>query len=236
MEEYNQRLTDLYGLVSGDIAADTILPAGIELLAEIKNRIQNEGKNSAGGRIGSYSTKPLYASAKSFIKGGFTPQGKPGAQGAQYLKTHANLKKAKATKKVGSTFISGVKLVPRVDKRGKVIQLKNDYSEHKSMYLARGYEELRAIQGLRIDTVNLRYSGNLMDSYQLQKIGQYVILGLTEELSVLKKEGMEKKYGYVFNATSGEIERYVNRASGLFARLTRGMLAEGFAPQPVIEQ
>jgi len=42
-----------------------IRSVAFDVLAEMKHRIQNEGKATSGGSIGSYSTKPLYISKKS---------------------------------------------------------------------------------------------------------------------------------------------------------------------------
>jgi len=187
-EQYNENLTKLYGLVSGDLAKDTIYPAAIELLASIKFRIRELGKNSAGGNIGNYSTKPMYASRSQFVKGGFKAGGKA---------THEQ----------------------------RFFGLKTVKSANKTMYLAEGYKELRDVQGLRTDIVNLAYRGDLLASYQSQKIGQYVILGFTTELSVLKRGGLEKKYGDVFHATPEEKEKYIAKVNFSMARITRNTIA-----------
>lgn len=56
---------------------EVIRDAGLGLLALQKKRIFEEGKNSKGGQIGKYSTKPLYFDPKdSPVK--FTPKGKTG--------------------------------------------------------------------------------------------------------------------------------------------------------------
>lgn len=230
-EEYNERLTELYGLVSGDITADTIVPAARELLFEIKNRIANEGQNSNGVNIGEYSTKPIYVTPQNFVSpGAFAPGGKIGAKGSKSVLT----RHVKQADKLGN----GRGFLKYLDgKKGKhYTQLKNDHSDYKSMYLAEGYSELRQIQGLRIDIVNLTYRGDLLMSYQMQKISQYVLLGLTEESSVLKRSGLEKKYGDVFHGTSAEIERYISRVNFSMSRLTRGILSgEGVQGVPIVE-
>ncbi len=219
-EQYNENLTKLYGLVSGDLSKDTILPAAYELLAAIKERISVQGKNTADGNIGNYSTEPIYACPSQFAKpGSFTPGGKSGA-GKKVLKTYVNQ---------ADQLEHGRKFLPFLKTRkGKhYTQLKRDYSDYKSMYLAEGYQELRDVQGLRTDIVNFTYRGDLMESYQLQKISQYVVLGLTTELSVLKRQGLEKKFGDVFHATAQEKEAYISRANYSFLRITRNTI-KGF--------
>lgn len=53
--------------------------AATALKAEMLDRIFGQGKDSTGGKIGSYSTKPYYADKESFIrKGSFKPVGKYG--------------------------------------------------------------------------------------------------------------------------------------------------------------
>lgn len=77
-EEYAQRAVD-----------SVYIPAANGLLAAIKNRIVNEGENSAGGKIGSYSTKPIYAGPEQFVKrGSFTAQGKTGEKVFKNGKPH----------------------------------------------------------------------------------------------------------------------------------------------------
>lgn len=188
-EEYNERLTQLHGLVSGDLAEDVILVPALELLAAIRLRISAEGKNSADGNIGSYSTKPIYVEPKVFIKGGFKAGRKADKEAVFY----------------------GQKQVKK--------------SVNKTMYLPEGYKELRDIQGLRTDIMNFKYSGDLLQSYQAQKFSQYVVLGLTEEKSVLKRGGLERRFGPVFYATDQEKERYIKKVNFLLARITRNTIA-----------
>lgn len=224
-EEYTERLGDLYGLISGDLAEDAIVPAGLELLAAIKLRISQEGKNSADGNIGDYSTKPIYVQPQQFANAGsFRPQGKPRAKGAKYVQTR-------------KAFTIGLKPTKESTRgRAQFTQVKNDYSSYKSMYLAEGYRELRDVQGLRTDIINFSYRGDLLQDYQLQKISQYVVLGMTTEKSALIRGGLERRFGPVFYATEQEIQAYTSRATYLITRLTRGILSnEGLQAIPVIE-
>lgn len=224
-EEYNDKLIELHGLVSGNLTADTILPAGVELLSAIKTRIEIEGKDSTDAPIGQYSTKPFYASPNQFIKGGFTPMGKQGAKGSKTIVTSQILSMQKVTRQTNAGFIMGRQLAPIKNKKNKKeSQVKNDYSQYKTMYLKEGYRELREIQGLQIEKINFKYSGDLLESYQTQLISLYVVLGLTEELSVKKKEGLEKKFGPVLYATEKEMDDYKRRATYLLNRITRSVI------------
>lgn len=79
IKEHLERLKDLAHTASAEAALEIRIPAANRLLANTKNRIINEGKATDGSRIGNYSTRPLYASKKSFVKkGAFKPQGKTG--------------------------------------------------------------------------------------------------------------------------------------------------------------
>lgn len=221
-EEYNEHLTNLYGLVSGDLSADTIGVAAPELLDSIKERILKEGKNSNDGSIGQYSTKPLYASKNSFIrKGAFSPQGKNtgsnGIIGERLVPTQL-FNQGKPLKYSGKFLKAVLKDSKRKYKRYTIV--KADLTKRTSMYLPEGYKELRDIQSLRTDFVNLSYRGDLLQDYQMAKDAQAYLLGFTNEQQVKKREGLEAKYGHVFKATTGEKDNYINRVNSLLNRLT----------------
>jgi len=73
-----QYISNMNELLQG-VSASAYLPAVNELLAEVKNRISRDGKNTAGGKTGDYSSKPMYASKKQFVRtGSFKPIGKTG--------------------------------------------------------------------------------------------------------------------------------------------------------------
>ena len=205
-EEYNQRLTELYGLVSGDLAADVIAAPAAELLLSIKRRI-GQGKNTSDSSIGNYSVKPLYASKNTFVKpGAFSPQGKKGIIGDRLVPT-IRLKK------------TGVKKNPVNYKSYSLV--KPNYQVRKTMYLKEGYKELRDIQSLRTDIVNVRYRGDLLNDYQMAKDAQAYLLGFSTELQSKKRKGLEKRFGArIFYATASEIEAYDERVNFNLRRLT----------------
>ncbi len=78
-QEYLQRLKSLRDNATEKVVENIIVPNANELLANIKNRIVRDKKNSSGSSIGQYSTKPIYASVDQFDKrGAFKPIGKRG--------------------------------------------------------------------------------------------------------------------------------------------------------------
>lgn len=75
--QYQDNLNKLLNAASNRQNEVIIVPAAYRLLGNIKNRIMHDGKNSNGGKIGDYSTKPNYYSRDQFVnKGSFKPQGK----------------------------------------------------------------------------------------------------------------------------------------------------------------
>lgn len=224
-EEYTERLQTLYGL-QNDLAEYTILPAAAELLIAIKQRIVNDGKNTADGNIGDYSTKPMYVEKEQFAKpGAFNPQGKNNVMGltmGDRLVPSVRLKQ------------TGIRRNPVKYKRYTIT--KPNLQQRISMYLPEGYKQLRDIQALRTDIMNFKYRGDLINSYKLQKVSQSVLLGLTDPLSAKKREKLEARFGPVFYATGNEIANYTERVSFLMQRLTRGVLqGEGVEVVPTVE-
>jgi len=171
--QYSKQLTELYGLVSGDLAKDTIAVSGRELLFAIKQRVTKQGKGSNENSIGQYSTKPIYVEKQKFVKKG-------------------------SFKRVG-----------KYGERTK-----------RTMYLPEGYKELRDIQGLRTDVVNLKYSGSMVNDYQSLQVSQHVYLGIMSEKNAKKYEGLTMKYGNFYQATQQEKEEYIARTNFLLNRLT----------------
>lgn len=214
VEEYIQRLTDTYGLVSGDLAADVLIVPGEELLEAIKERVFVNGRGTNNNVIGDYSRKPAYFSPSQFIKGGFNAQGKRGNIGDRLVPS-IRLKQ------------TGVKRNPSKYKRYSLVKTGNKMESRKSMYLKEGYKELREIQGLQTAFVDLKYSGSLANSYQSEQDGQSVVLGLTDNINAVKRERLENKYDNVFYATESEIQQTQNKITFLLTRLTRATLTGG---------
>lgn len=88
LEEYNEKIKSLAAVAAESVVESVIVPAANELLAEQKNRIIRDGKNSDNGTIGSYNTKPGYYGKEQFNKkGSFKGVGKNGGtpQKTMYL-------------------------------------------------------------------------------------------------------------------------------------------------------
>lgn len=229
-EELNQRLTDLYGLVSGDLAQDAlVIPAGI-MLASIKKRILS-GKNSNGGDIGNYSQEPIYATKSQFVKkGAFKPQGKYQNQGNRIVPT-VLLGKARKLKQ-------GSKFLPLVEgNRGytRFSVVKNNYEERTSMYLEHGYKQLRDIQSMQTNHVDSKYSGDLLKYYQMQKVVQAVLLGFSQQLQSDKRKRMEQHFNNpIYKPTQQEINEYAKAVNFTLRRLTQNTI-EGLDVAATIE-
>lgn len=79
LEAYIGRLQALAETGSQKAIDSILVPASNALLANIKNRVIREGKNTNEGKIGNYSTKPAYYTKDQFIqKSKFKGVGKNG--------------------------------------------------------------------------------------------------------------------------------------------------------------
>lgn len=218
IKAYTEALEKLESaLVKGDVLDNTIVISAGELLVEIKNRIVKEGRNSQDNAIGQYSTTPIYASQEQFFKkGAFNPQGK----GAKFGLTPGDRLIPTARTKTNSTTKNPVRY-------NKFSVVKPDLTARKTMYLEQGYKQLRDIQGLETQFMNFKYRGDLMNSYQMQKITEAVLLGLTDEKSAKKREGLENRFGNTFYATQEETDNYIAKTNFLLRRITQQFLTGG---------
>ncbi len=81
----------------------------------------------------------------------------------------------------------------------------------KTMKLEYGYKELREIQGLETDKVNLDYSGDLKKSLRVERSEKGVVIGVTEKHNLEKVQKLEKKYQTkIFAFTQKEIQDHHN--------------------------
>lgn len=79
IDEYIQKLQNLSSSAINDAREEVYIRGGNFLLANIKNRIQREGKDSTGSVMPGYSTKPSYFNRDQFVrKSSFSPKGKSG--------------------------------------------------------------------------------------------------------------------------------------------------------------
>ena len=141
-------------------------------------RIFENGQNSAGGNIGQYNSTDPMYVNKKYIRGG----GKLG--------------------------------VPK-GKTGKS-KFKNG-NPHKLNYV-NSYKDLRNRLGKRIDRVNLVFNNDLFSDFaNAQVIGKvkpnkinalWYTTSFKRDINEKKREGLEKKYGTIFNLTKEELELF----------------------------
>lgn len=86
---------------------------------------------------------------------------------------------------------------------------KHGGTPRKTMYLGRGYKELRDIQALRTDFINLQYRGDLINDYRMQKVARDFVIGFTSIKESDKRLGQEIKMGGdIFAPSTEEITDY----------------------------
>lgn len=105
----------------------------------------------------------------------------------------------------------------------------------KTMYLPSGYKQLRDVQGLQTNHVDLKYRGKTRRAYVLEEKEDQVLLGLNTPLAAqIKGEQEDRFQGFIFRATEGEIELYNTGVNASLSRLTRGLL-QGVSAQSLVE-
>jgi len=219
-QEFSDRLRDLHGLVGGDLAKVALGKPALNLYAEIRKRVFEQGKNSDNSNTGQYSVKPLYVSKKMFAKpGAFSPRGKKGEVGDKLVPTY-QLKRG------------NIKPTNRVIKNFSVVKSNN--KPRTTMYLPQGYKELRDIQGFRTDVVDLTYRGELKKDFAIAQDGQAFLIGFKTKPQSDKRFALERQFGPVFYATTQERTKYLQAAAFNLNRLTVGAL-EGQVIAPTFE-
>lgn len=187
-EQFTDKVNNLHSLSAKVAIEGVIIPAAGRMLASIKNRIQQKGEKTDGGMIGQYSTTPMYATREQFDKqSAFKPQGKG------QIKENGKVKREMG-------MVDGVKK--------HIIKRKSGIVERKSMYLPYGYKQLREIQGKNVAFIDLNYRGDMMLSYQLTNKDNNVVMGLNKESEVVKKDGLEERFGKFFQPNEAEYKAY----------------------------
>lgn len=117
-------------------------------------------------------------------------------------------------------------------RRGRTV---NTTRKVKTMYLPAGYKQLRDVQGMQTNYVDLKYRGRTRRAYVLEEKDTEVLLGLNTPLAAqIKGEQEERFKGYIFRATEGELEVYNSGVNSSFERLTRGLL-QGVSAKSLVE-
>lgn len=213
-EEYTERIFTMSEEYAQRAIDSIYIPAANGLLATIKNRIVNEGENSAGGKNGSYSTKPAYFTQEQFVKKSvFKGIGQRGFKGERIV--------SEKKYRVEKTTLKSGKVVQRlVDEKKFKVEKKTP----KSMYIEDGYKGLRDIQGRRTDVMNLSYSGATLLAYQMQARDVEILLGMTNKNASDIRRGQEKKRGKIFYAQQKEIDAYNKEIFEETEKLTKSFL------------
>lgn len=220
IQEYEKKLQDLYGL-QGSIAELVIAPVATSLLKGIKARIL-KGEKSNGGAIGQYSTKPIYAEKEAFAKpSAFKPIGKNKGIGDRLVPTYLLNQSRKLVR--GSQFLA---ILGKNNKKkyARYSQVKNDYTERKTMYIEEGYKGLRDIQSLQTGHIDLKYRGHLLADYQQQVTTQAVIQGFTSWKESEKRNRIEGRFGEVFAPTPNERQEAIDKINFGIRRLTQNTI------------
>ena len=203
LQEYIKGLQNILKKFTPNRFMDAVMiPPANRFLADLKNRIQKEGKNSEGQKIGVYSTNPMYVVKDKFVKkSAFKPQGQRGFIGEKIVQSS----------KLGK-YKPGIGYKPKSPKvQQRIIKSKPD-----TMYLQNGYKELREIQGMPVDKVDLTYSTSMMQNYTLgvKKESREIVLGFSSDEEYKKAMGNEEHFkAKIFTGTKEEIEQYKKEVS-----------------------
>jgi hypothetical protein len=167
-------------------------------------RIEKEGAKPGA----KYSTKPFYAAKGVFNnKGAF-----------------------KATGKVESERLKQAKADGKNTRRNAKDKVKEDGTPRKTMYLPGGYLELRQIQGLPVDVVNLEYSRRMLSNTTVLKVDDkqpYIaagIVGASQAIEKKKLQGQHKKFGDFLRPAPEETKRLNTEALDELSNIAKAAL------------
>lgn len=171
-------------------AIESELPiAMMDLEADLKESRFGRGETAAGGRIGSYSTKPMYVSVAG-------AQARYGSQ-IPTSKLRPRGKPAKGRKR-GHTARTLF---------GQVVPL-------QSMYFPDGYKGFRDLMGRPTDTMDLKLTGNMMKSIQTGTEKNVSTIAFMDDTAAKIARGHEEKRGVeIFTANAEEVQRVVDQLS-----------------------
>lgn len=209
IEQYQQELRKLTQGLQRYVVERVTYSAASEVLGNIKNRIQREGKDSLGATMPPYSTKPDYFVRDEFVKkSAFKPVGKRGFKGEYVVQSQ----KIRINRKTG--------VVSRGDVQNRIVKV-----TPKSMYLQNGYKEFREIQGRQTQKRDLTLSGETMLSYQIGVKGEDIVLGLTNKRAINIRSYQERINGNpIFPATQEEMNQYNKKILELYTEQYRQLI------------
>lgn len=193
---------------SGDCYDNLMRTVTTDFLAMAKTRIHEQGRASDTSRIGTYSTKEMWASQSSFVGSGFKAQGKI-RTGTKTVKAGTQTTKVsqKFTNKKGETKVRTVN-----------VAIKSNFTERKSMYLEKGYKEFRQVQGRESGFVNLSLSGQLNNQLTITTNGKKYEIGWPNKEMKERAVHLEKKYGKKIWSPSDEEKELILKSASDFLK------------------
>ncbi len=157
----------------------------INKVNNLKNVLPNRLHESVYPEIAETTTKSL--KNRIFTKGLDSDESKIG----DYSEKPMNATKEQFVKKAAFTSTS---------KSGKTMKLKS------------GYKELKQVQGLKNESVNLVYSGDLRKSIQSNVDADGFVIGFTDKENADKAQKLEDKYGKaIFKLSDNEVLKMKQR-------------------------
>lgn len=195
IQEYQQSLQRTVKGIAAEVNEKILFTSANRLLANIKNRIQREGKDSSDKKLSPYSTKPFYATKSQFVR-------------------------KSSFKAIGKNGFKGERLVKTGKREYKVVK-----SKPKTMFLKQGYKELRQVQGMSVNEKNLTYSGETMRSYTIGISSNAIVLGLdSKDASNIRVWQEAKNKGKIFTATKKELDAYKKDVSSQYQEAFKKMI------------
>lgn len=182
------------------------------IVAMQARRIFIEGVKTSGAPIGQYSTDPIYVNPNT----GSTPRKtrektRSGLVLEGLEPTRGNPNASLIEDSAGEHIFTA-----RTAHRGVKGTKAGD--PHRTTYLAGGYKELRNRTGRRIDRVNITFSNDLLSDFCNSDTARKAVpvkitvheyhTMLKRPINQLKREGLEKKYGTIFNLMTKEREAF----------------------------
>jgi len=142
----------------------------------IKKRIFNKGLDASNEKLGVYSEKPFYATKEDFkVKSGAF---KPSG-------VNSGTTKSGKPRKQSTKFSSKQKRL--------------------TMFIPKGYKQIRQLQGLQGAYVDLEYTGSLLKSIQLNTSNeQEPVLGIYAPKEIEVADKLEERYGVIFSPSQDE--------------------------------
>lgn len=189
-----QQAAEILRLIPGAIAQSVETEQAIAILdveADIKQRVFKDGQDVEGGKIGSYSTEPMYISIEGarLKYGSQIPTSKLAGRG-----------KPKNGKRTGKTRTV-------INDEGEKVT-----TTRRSMYFEDGYSGFRSLMDRPVDKVNLKLTGNMAGSIASGTDRNVSTVAWTNEKASELSASHEKRYGRtIFRASEKEVDALVVR-------------------------